>query len=116
MNFLNRLPGSVLVIFGAICLSFGGIIVKSFEGANLWQILFWRQFFFSIIVALYLFFVYKKKFFNSFYRSGISGFIAGLFLGCGFAAYVFAMYYTTVANTLFIITTETIFLALSISI
>ena len=32
-------------------------------------------------------------------------------MGCGFAAYVFAMYYTTVANTLFIITTETIFLA-----
>ena len=53
----------------------------------------------------------QKNFFNSFYKSGIPGFIAGSFLGCGFAAYVFAMYYTTVANTLFIITTETIFLA-----
>ena len=112
MNFLNNIPGSILVIFGAVCLSFGGIIVKSFDGANLWQILFWRQFFFSIIVALYLLYKYKKNFFNSFYKSGISGFVAGSFLGCGFAAYVFAMYYTTVANTLFIITTETIFLAL----
>ena len=111
MTFLKKIPGSILVIFGAVCLSFGGIIVKSFEGASLWQILFWRQFFFTIIVALYLFFTYKKNFFNSFYKSGIPGFIAGSFLGCGFAAYVFAMYYTTVANTLFIITTETIFLA-----
>ena len=111
MTFLKKVPGTILVIFGAVCLSFGGIIVKSFEGAGLWQILFWRQFFFTIIVALYLFFTYKKNFFNSFYKSGIPGFIAGSFLGCGFAAYVFAMYYTTVANTLFIITTETIFLA-----
>ena len=111
MTFLKKIPGSILVIFGAVCLSFGGIIVKSFEGASLWQILFWRQFFFTIIVALYLFFTYKKNFFNSFYKSGIPGFIAGSFLGCGFAAYVFSMYYTTVANTLFIITTETIFLA-----
>jgi len=33
-------------------------------------------------------------------------------LGIGFSAYVFAMYHTTVANTLFIISTEIIFLAL----
>jgi len=101
----------LLIFIGAICLSFGGAIVKSFEGANLWQILFWRQFFFSIIVVLYLFVTYKKNFFKSFYISGLPGFIGGLFLGIGFVAYVFSMYTTTVANTNFIITTETIFLA-----
>ena len=112
MTFLNKIPGSLLVFLGAFFLSFGGIIVKSFEGANLWQILFWRQFFFILIVTFYLFFIYKKNFFKIFYISGIPGFVAGIFLGFGFSAYVFAMYYTTVANTLFIITTETIFLAL----
>ena len=111
MNILKKLPGSLLVFTGAICLSFGGLIVKSFEGANLWQILFWRQFFFSIIVALYLLITYKKNFFKSFYNSGLPGFIGGVILGVGFAAYVFSMYTTTVANTNFIITTETIFLA-----
>ncbi len=109
---ISKLPGPLLIFLGATCLSFGGLIVKSFEGANLWQILFWRQVFFSIIVLLYLVFVYKKKFFNSFYNSGIPGLIGGLFLAVGFVAYVFAMYTTTVANTNFIITTETIFLAL----
>ena len=112
MTFLNKIPGSLLIFLGALCLSFGGIIVKSFEGANLWQILFWRQIFFSIIVVLYLLITYKKNFFKTFYESGIPGFIAGVFLSIGFAAYVFAMYTTTVANTNFIITTETIFLAL----
>ncbi len=111
MNIIRKLPGSLLVFIGAVCLSFGGLIIKSFEGANLWQILFWRQFFFSIIVVLYLLITYKKKFFKSFYISGIPGFIGGIFLGIGFAAYVFSMYTTTVANTNFIITTETIFLA-----
>ena len=48
MTLLKKIPGSVLVLMGALCLSFGGIIVKSFEGANLWQILFWRQAFFSM--------------------------------------------------------------------
>ena len=111
MTLLNKIPGAILVLMGALCLSFGGIIVKSFEGANLWQILFWRQIFFSIIVALYLLVTYKKNFFKTFYLSGLPGFIAGAFLSIGFAAYVFAMYTTTVANTNFIITTETIFLA-----
>ena len=111
MNIVKNLPGPLLIFLGAVCLSFGGIIVKSFEGANLWQILFWRQFFFSIIVILYLLATYKKNFFKSFYVSGAPGFIGGLFLSLGFAAYVFAMYTTTVANTNFIITTETIFLA-----
>ena len=96
---------------GAVCLSFGGLIVKSFEGANLWQILFWRQTFFAIIVAFYLLISYKKNFFKSFYNSGLAGLIAGFVLSIGFSAYVFAMYNTTVANTNFIITTETIFLA-----
>jgi len=112
LTLLNKIPGTLLIFLGALCLSFGGIIVKSFEGANLWQILFWRQIFFSIIVVLYLLISYKKNFFKTFYESGLPGLVAGVFLSVGFAAYVFAMYTTTVANTNFIITTETIFLAL----
>ena len=112
MKLIKRISGPLLVFLGAFCLSFGGVIVKSFEGANLWQILFWRQTFFAIFVALYLIIIYKKNFFKSFYNSGLSGFIAGFVLSIGFTAYVFSMYNTTVANTNFIITTETIFLAI----
>ena len=111
MKLINKIPGPLLIFLGAFCLSFGGLIVKSFESTNLWQILFWRQVFFAIVVALYLLISYKKKFFKSFYNSGLSGFIAGFILSIGFSAYVFSMYTTTVANTNFIITTETIFFA-----
>ncbi len=38
MNLIFKIPGPLLVFFGACSLSFGGLIVKSFEGATLWQI------------------------------------------------------------------------------
>ncbi|MBC8297435.1 MAG: DMT family transporter [Pelagibacterales bacterium] len=112
MNFLNKVPGPFLVFLGACTLSFGGLIVKSFEGANLWQILFWRSVFFSIVVLFFLILNYKKNFFNSIYKIGLPGFFGGMVLSCGYVGYVFAMYNTTVANANFIIQTQTIFLAI----
>ena len=112
MNIISKIPGSILVFLGACTLSFGGLIVKSFEGATLWQILFWRQFFFIIVVTLFLLITYKSKIFNAFYKSGLPGVLGGIVLACGFCSYVFAMCNTTVANTNFIIQTQTIFLAI----
>ena len=112
MNFISKLPGPLLVFFGACSLSFGGLIVKSFEGATLWQILFWRSLFFILVILIFLIFSYKKKILKAFYNSGIPGLLGGLILSTGFCGYVFAMYNTTVANTNFIIQTQTIFLAI----
>ena len=112
MNILKSLPGPLLIFFGALSLSFGGLIVKSFEGATLWQILFWRSLFFSLTVLTFLIITYKSKVLNSFYNSGLPGFIGGLILSIGFCGYVFAMYNTTVANTNFIISLQILFLAI----
>ena len=112
MNVINKIPGPLLVFFGACSLSFGGLIVKSFEGSTLWQILFWRSVFFLLVVSIYLLVTYKNKVLQSFYNSGIPGFFGGFVLSIGFCGYVFAMYNTTVANANFIIQTQTIFLAI----
>jgi drug/metabolite transporter (DMT)-like permease len=111
MNLIRNLPGPLLIFLGALCLSFGGLIVKSFEGATLWQILFWRSLFFSLTILAFLIFSYKKKTFKSFYDSGLPGFFGGIVLSFGFCGYVFAMYNTTVANTNFIISLQILFLA-----
>ena len=111
MNIIRKLPGPFLIFLGACSLSFGGLIVKSFEGATLWQILFWRTVFFLIVISLYLALTYKKQVFRSFYNLGFPGFFGGFILSLGFSGYVFAMYNTTVANANFIIQTQTIFLA-----
>ena len=68
MNFIQKIPGPFLVVLGACFLSFGGLIVTSFEGATLWQILFWRQFFFVIVVFLFLILVYKRDIFKAVYK------------------------------------------------
>ena len=111
MNIITKLPGPLLVFLGALSLSFGGLIVKSFEGATLWQILFWRSLFFSLTILAFLIISYKKKTFKSFYDSGLPGFFGGIILSFGFCGYVFAMYNTTVANTNFIISLQILFLA-----
>ena len=112
MNLIRNLPGPLLIFFGALSLSFGGLIVKSFEGATLWQILFWRSLFFSLTVLVFLLISYKKETLKSFYESGFAGIIGGIVLSFGFCGYVFAMYNTTVANTNFIISLQILFLAL----
>ena len=112
MNLIRKLPGPLLIFLGALSLSFGGLIVKSFEGATLWQILFWRSLFFSLTVLTFLIITYKGKVLKSFYDSGLPGLVGGLILSIGFCGYVFAMYNTTVANTNFIISLQILFLAI----
>jgi drug/metabolite transporter (DMT)-like permease len=112
MNLITKLPGPFLIFLGAFSLSFGGLIVKSFEGATLWQILFWRSLFFSLTVLTFLLISYKKKTFKAFKDSGLPGFFGGVILSFGFCGYVFAMYNTTVANTNFIISLQILFLAI----
>ncbi len=112
MNLLKNIPGPFLVFLGAVSLSFGGLIVKSFEGSTLWQILFWRSVFFILVISIFLFISYKKTVFSALYKSGLPGLIGGIILSVGFASYVFAMYETTVANANFIIQTQTLFLAI----
>ena len=113
LNEINyKITRAPFDFFGAFSLSFGGLIVKSFEGSTLWQILFWRSVFFIIVVLLFLIISYKQNFISAFYKSGIPGLIGGIILACGFSGYVFAMYNTTVANTNFIIQTQTLFLAI----
>ena len=112
MTILKSLPGPLLIFLGALSLSFGGLIVKSFEGATLWQILFWRSLFFSLTVLTFLIITYKSKVLKSFYVSGLPGLIGGLILSIGFCGYVFAMYNTSVANTNFIISLQILFLAI----
>ena len=112
MSYLYKLPGPLLVLLGAFSLSFGGLIVKSFDGATLWQILYWRSLFFVLVILIFLILTYKANFLLSFRKSGLPGVIGGLILSTGFCGYVFAMYNTTVANANFIIQTQTLFLAI----
>ena len=112
MNIIYKTPGYVLCLLGGFFLSWGGLIIRLFETNDIWQILLIRSLFFIIALTAFLFLTYKKNTIKVVKNSGIPAIIAGLFLSLSFVAYVVAMSKTTVANVVFIISTQTIFLAL----
>ena len=112
MNFLYKFPGYVLLLFGAFCLSWGGFIVRSFEDSSVWQILLIRSFFFIIALTLFLISTYKKNTIKIFRDAGYPALIGGLVMSLSFVAYVYSMMITSVANVVFIISTQTMFLAI----
>ena len=112
MQFLYKIPGYILLLFGGFCLSWGGFIIRSFEEASIWQILFLRSFFFLLALIAFLLVTYKKKTFNIIKESGLPGLVGGFVLSFSFVAFVVAMSNTTVANVVFIISTQTMFLAI----
>ena len=112
MQFLYKIPGYTLILFGGFCLSWGGFIVKSFEEASVWQILFLRSFFFLIALVFFLLITYKKNTFKIIKNSGLPAVIGGFVMSLSFIAFVLAMSNTAVANVVFIISTQTMFLAI----
>jgi drug/metabolite transporter (DMT)-like permease len=111
MNSIYKIPGFVLILIGAFFLSWGGLLVREFDSADIWQILFWRAFFFTITLIIFIYSIYKNEAISVIKKSGFPGILGGFAMSLGFIAYIVSMTQTTVANVLFIISTQTIWLA-----
>ena len=112
MDSIYKIPGYILCLMGGFFLSWGGYLIRRFEEADVWQILFWRALFFSLTLILFLYLNYKKNTLSVIKKSGFSGLFAGIIMSTSFVAYIVAMTETSVANVVFIISTQTMFLAL----
>ena len=112
MKIIYKIPGYILCLLGGFFLSWGGLIIRSFETNDIWQILLIRSFFFMIALIIFLVLTYKKDTIVVIKKSGLPAVVAGLFLSLSFVAYIIAMSKTSVANVVFIISTQTIFLAI----
>ena len=51
MSFIYKIPGYILLLFGGFCLSWGGLIIRQFEQAGVWEVLFLRSVFFLIALT-----------------------------------------------------------------
>ena len=111
MQFLYKIPGYILCLFAGFWLSFGGPLIRSFEAAGPWQILFWRSLFFLLALVTFLILTYKKEAFNIIKKAGFPGILGGFFLSTSFVGYIFSITETTIANVVFIISSQTLFLA-----
>ena len=112
MQIIYKIPGYILLLFGGFCLSWGGFIVRSFETTDAWNILLLRSSFFFLGVSVFLILIYKKNAVQTIKKAGLPGLLGGFVMSFSFIAFVFAMMNTSVANVVFIISTQTMFLAL----
>ena len=112
MQFLYKIPGYILLLFGGFCLSWGGFVIRSFEEASVWQILLLRSFFFMMALIIFLIITYKKNTIRVLKDAGFAGLLGGFVMSLSFIAFVVAMTNTSVANVVFIISTQTMFLAI----
>ena len=112
MKFLYKVPGYFLLLFGGFCLSWGGFIVRSFETSNAWEILLLRSFFFFLGISTFLSLTYKHNALKVIKNAGRAGLLGGFVMSFSFISFVFAMMNTSVANVVFIISTQTMFLAI----
>ena len=112
MQFLYKTPGYLLLLFGGFCLSWGGFIIRSFEQASVWQILLLRSIFFMLALIVFLLLTYKKNTIKIIIDAGYPALLGGLVMSLSFIAFVVSMSNTTVANVVFIISTQTMFLAI----
>jgi drug/metabolite transporter (DMT)-like permease len=96
----SRWRGLLLMIGAGLCWSTGGILVRSTEVANGWEIVFWRSLFMVLTLAVILTVWHRGAVLRKFVAVGIWGVVTGGFLALTFFFFIIALTMTTVANTL----------------
>jgi drug/metabolite transporter (DMT)-like permease len=104
--------GVIIMMIAGLILSTGGPIIRNISDASGFQIVFWRSVSQSIFVLVFLLARNGGTTLRVFFDIGHSGLLASVFLGLAFFGFVFSITNTTVANTMFLISTVPFFTAL----
>ena len=97
----DRLLGILFILGGAVCFSTVGVIVRSLDGASVWQVVLYRGLALAICVQLFLFYRYSQRAFAVYRSIGWLGIVGAAGLAWGSICYVWAFFHTTVANAVF---------------
>jgi drug/metabolite transporter (DMT)-like permease len=108
----HYMRGLVAVMAGGFALSFTGAIFRMLDGADAWQILFYRTLSLTIGVLLVVAYRSRGRLTPAFRAIGRPGLVAGAIMGFGFPFFTLAIVYTTVADALFLISTSPLFAAI----
>ena len=92
-----------MVAGSCVLISVNGLVIRSFESANDWQIIFYRQAFFIVGLLLVLILQYRSRLPGMFLQIGWAGIGAGISLGLANPTFIIALSHTTVASALFTI-------------
>ena len=103
--------GLLITGFGVLVMTPDGLLVRLVE-ADPWTLLFWRGLLAAIGLTLGLSLIYRRDTWRLFRQMGWAGVLTGVIFGFGTCAFIMGMTHTSVANTLFIVSTSPLFAAL----
>ena len=90
-----------MIVLSSLLVSVNGLMVRSFETASDWQIVFGRNLCFFPVMLIVLRLSYRGNLIDLFRQMGWIGLAAGFCLGLANTTVILAMTHTTVANALF---------------
>ena len=99
--FNNKSFSIFLLLISSIGISFGGLIMRNIEVANAWQIIFYRSFFFTVSILVIIFFQNRASVAKTIKNVGYPGVFGAVFYTLSNIMFVHAFANTTVANSLF---------------
>lgn len=108
----NRARGLALMIGAGLCWSTGGLLVRSVETTEGWEIVFWRSLFMVVSLTMTLLVWHRGHTAAKFAAVGRWGVLTGCFLALTFFFYILSITRTTVANTLVIMSLAPLIAAL----
>jgi drug/metabolite transporter (DMT)-like permease len=102
----DRLRGLLLMTAAGLCWSTGGILVRSVTITSAWEIVFWRALFMALFIGIFLIVRYGSRTISYVAAVGFPGLVAGALLASSFFLFISAVMRTTVANSLFLMSTS----------
>jgi drug/metabolite transporter (DMT)-like permease len=95
--------GVAFVAAGAACWSLGGALVRLTDGIDVWQIIFYRSVTVLICMGLWLGFRLRGTLMRRMADAGVNAVIAGVAVGTAGLTFVASLFYTTVAEAIFMV-------------
>jgi len=102
---MNYSRGLFYALLAGVFLSSGGLMVRFLDGADPWTVLFYRSLAFFVTVLFFMMWRYRGDFFKRLVKIRAVDLLVSLFLALGFLFYLMSLYYTSVANTVLLLST-----------
>jgi drug/metabolite transporter (DMT)-like permease len=109
----DRRKGVLLMVGAGLCWSTGGLFVRNVGLADAWEVVLWRSVFMVLFLGGAIVALHRGAALRRVLAVGWRGVISGLLLAATFFFFIGSITHTTVANTLALMSTGPLFVALA---
>ena len=107
----QHLKGILITVLGVIILSPDSVLIRLADSDS-WALLFWRGLSYAIGVGIIVWMMHGSQTFRTCKEIGKGGLLIGILSGICSGTFLFAIEYTSIANTLIIISTSPVMIAI----